>query len=54
MVKRGESLREIAMKYRATELDLIIVNELKSKKLTPGKVLMIPVSKKIYESRLKY
>jgi membrane-bound lytic murein transglycosylase D len=54
VVKRGESLREIAMKYRATELDLIIVNELKNKKLTPGKVLMIPVSKKIYESRLKY
>jgi len=48
IVKKGESLKDISKEYRVTELDIIVVNELKSDRLKAGSLLMIPITEKAY------
>ena len=52
IVKKGETLKSISQKYRVTELDLIITNELKSDRLYNGEILMIPITEREYSKRL--
>ncbi len=52
IVKKGETLKSISQKYRVTQLDLIITNELKSDRLRRGQILMIPLTEKEYSKRL--
>ncbi len=54
IVRSGETLGDVARIYHATPLDLIIANELPQAKLTPGQLLMIPVTEAEYRRRLPY
>ena len=53
IVKKGDTLKSISQKYRVTELDLIITNELKSDRLKVGQILMIPITEQEYGKRLE-
>jgi len=55
IVREKETLRQIARRYRATPLDLVVANQLRRPdRLEPGSVLMIPVTQEFYEKRMRY
>ncbi len=54
IVRRGETLKSVARRYHSTPLDLVVANQLSNSRLRPGKILMVPVTQKIYESLRKY
>jgi len=54
IVAKGDTLKTISRKYRTTPIDLIIANRLSTEKLKLGKLLAVPVTKKIFESMIKY
>ncbi len=54
IVKKGETLGEVASIYGDAPLDLIIANELPSSTLKEGQLLMIPVSEEYFQAHRKY
>ncbi len=54
IVKKQDTLKEIARNYHSTVLDIIIANELPNEYLKLGQVIMVPVSNRVYEERLTY
>jgi membrane-bound lytic murein transglycosylase D len=51
IVRRGETLNTIARDYQVAPIELIIANELPKADLTPGQVLMIPMTEAAFQQR---
>ncbi len=54
IVKKGETLGDVASLYGDAPLDLIIANELPSSTLKEGQLLMIPVTEEYYQKHRRY
>jgi len=54
IVQKKDTLKSIARKYKTTPIDLIVANHLSREKLSIGKILVVPVTKKMFESMIKY
>jgi len=54
IVAQGDTLKSISRRYRTTPIDLIVANHLSSEKLTIGKLLVVPVTKRLFESLIRY
>jgi membrane-bound lytic murein transglycosylase D len=54
VVHAGENLGDVARRYHAAPLDLIIANELPTARLHPGQLLMVPVTETEYQRRKRY
>jgi len=51
IVRQGETLRTVAQQYHVAPIELIIANELPTAKLTPGQVVMVPMSEEAFRRR---
>ncbi len=54
IVAKGDTLKSIARKYKTTPIDMIIANQLSDEKLEIGKLLVVPVTKEVFESMIRY
>ncbi len=54
IVTKGDTIKSIARKYKTTPIDMIIANQLSGEKLRPGKLLVVPVTKEIFEKLIRY
>jgi len=54
IVTKGDTIRSIARKYKTTPIDMIIANQLASEELAIGKLLVIPVTKAMFEKLIRY
>ncbi len=54
IVKKGDTLKSIARKYKTTPIDMIVANQLSSEKLKVGKLLVVPVTKETFERMMRY
>ena len=54
IVNKDDTLKTIARKYKTTPIDIIIANQLAQEKLTLGKLLVVPVTKEIFEKMIRH
>lgn len=54
IVSKKDTIKSIARKYKTTPIDMIIANQLASEKLEAGKLLVIPVTKEVFEKMIRY
>ena len=54
IVAKGDTIKAIARKYKTTPIDMIIANQLSDEKLAIGKLLVVPVTKEVFEKMIRY
>ncbi|NPA76001.1 MAG: transglycosylase SLT domain-containing protein [Euryarchaeota archaeon] len=54
VVRKGENLKTIAQHYKVAPIELIIANELPRAKLSPGQVVMVPVTEDDFQRHKSY
>jgi membrane-bound lytic murein transglycosylase D len=54
IVAKGDTIKTIARKYKTTPIDMIIANQLSDEKLEIGKLLVVPVTKEVFEKMIRY